>query len=126
MDWHIEGSEEQAKRVEDLFRANEQNEEFDTIGSAIEHLSLYSFRGRAFVKPIFEDGKLVLKKLNNWNVLMHNNKLWWNPSSAPAVDLKVLAEIPKEELAFCTSERPIDLPGILIYLRQLVGETKWS
>lgn len=109
-----------------MLRQNDQEQAFDTVSNAIEHLSLYSFRGRAAVKPVWQEGKLLLKRLNNWNVLLHNNKLLWNPSSLPALDLSTLQEVPASELAFCTAERPIDLPGILIYLRQLVGETKWS
>lgn len=42
---------------------------------------------------------------------------------APGADLQ---EIPESEILFCTTKRPIDLPGILIYLRQNVGETKWA
>ena len=126
MDWKIEGDETQAARVEELFRANQRKQQFDTVEAAIEHLSMYSFRGRACVKPFFKDGELVIKRLNNWNILLSNNHFYFNPSSAPAVDMKRLQEVPEDEIAFCTAERPIDLPGMLIYLRQMVGETKWS
>lgn len=88
-------------------------------------MALYSFRGRACVKPFFDADGLRLKTLNNWNVLLKNNRLYWNPEAlmAPGADLQ---EIPESEILFCTTKRPIDLPGILIYLRQNVGETKWA
>ena len=54
----------------------------DGLTSALEHLALAAFRGRAAVKPfIDEEHGLVLKKLENWNVLEHANKLYWNPDA---------------------------------------------
>lgn len=128
LDWKIEGENETAvKRVEEVFKRNQEEEEFDSVEDAIEHLSLYSFRGRSCVKPFFKEGKLTLKKLNNWNILLApNNRFYFNPSSLPALEFSQLQEVPSSEIAFCTSDRPIDLPGMLIYLRQLVGETKWA
>ena len=59
LEWKIEGENETAaQRVEEVFRRNQEEEEFDSVESAIEHLSLYSFRGRSCVKPFFKDGKL--------------------------------------------------------------------
>jgi hypothetical protein len=130
LEWKVcgeDGKETRASRkIEDIFKRNEEDEDFDNIHSAIEHLSLYSFRGRSCVKPFFNDGKLVLKKLNNWNILLHNNRFYFNPSSMPTADLNSLVEVPSNEIAFCHTNRAIDLPGMLIYLRQLVGETKWA
>lgn len=105
----------------------DENQQFDSIGAAIEHLMLYSFRGRSVVKPFYNDGGLVVKRLNNWNVMLKNQKFYWNPESSLYVaDLDRLEQIPQDEIVFCTTERPIDLPGMLIYLRQTVGETRWS
>ena len=130
LEWKVcaeDGKETRDSRmIEDIFKRNEEDEDFDNIHSAIEHLSLYSFRGRSCVKPFFNDGKLVLKKLNNWNILLHNNRFFFNPSSMPTADLNTLVEVPSNEIAFCHTSRAIDLPGMLIYLRQLVGETKWA
>ena len=83
LDWKIEGENETAvKRVEEVFKRNQEEEEFDSVESAIEHLSLYSFRGRSCVKPFIKEGKLTLKKLNNWNILLApNNRFYFNPSS---------------------------------------------
>lgn len=39
---------------------------------ALKHLVMSSFRGRAAVKPFVVDGKLVLKKLDNWNFMSWN------------------------------------------------------
>lgn len=129
LEWKVDGQEENesaAKRIEDVLRKNQSEEPFDNVSSAIEHLSLYSFRGRSCVKPFLNDGKLTLKKLNNWNILLHNNKFYFNPSSMATVDLSQLEEVPSSEIVFCHTPRAIDLPGMLIYLRQLVGETKWA
>lgn len=123
LSWHVEGT--QAEQVEKALRDCDAKQAFDSVQNAIEHLALYSFRGRACVKPFFDADGLRLKVLNNWNVLLKNNRLYWNPEAlmAPGADLQ---EIPESEILFCTTKRPIDLPGILIYLRQNVGETKWA
>lgn len=89
----------------------------------MKHLAMASFRGRSFVKPFFdEDGKLLLKKLDNWNVLLWNNKLWWNPSSEPVPWFEqgvqpTLQELPKSEVCWLKDDMPIDVPGLMIYLR---------
>lgn len=35
------------------------------------------------MKPFVKDGRLLLKKLDNWNFLSYNGKDYWNPSSEP-------------------------------------------
>lgn len=37
-----------------------------------------------------------------------------------------MAEIPSDEVCYTLYNNPIDLPGVTIFLRQLVGETKWA
>ena len=32
----------------------------------------------------------------------------------------------EDEVIWISEERPIDLPGLMIYLRQLIGEDRWS
>lgn len=115
------------EKVQDIMKECDENQQFDSIGAAIEHLMLYSFRGRSVIKPFYNDDGLVVKRLNNWNVMLRNQRFYWNPESSLYVaDLNQLAQIPQDEIVFCTTERPIDLPGMLIYLRQTVGETRWS
>ena len=120
-------AEKQAEEVKKLFEdADTRNE--DGLSEAIEHLVLAAFRGRSAVKPFFdEDGRLFFKKLNNWNVLEYNNVYYWNPSSeevpwfdqAKTPQVKV---IPRDEICYLKYSSPIDVPGLMIYLRQLVGE----
>lgn len=118
----------QAEEIQKIFDICDTLNE-DGLTEAIRHLCMASFRGRSVVKPfIDEDGNLLLKKLQNWNILDYNGKLFWNPE----VDIGHLPsdgrlqEIPRGEVACIRDEFPIDVPGIQIYLRQLVGEQQWS
>lgn len=62
------------------------------------------------------------------------NKNWWNPSADyPPLASEgedswtlTLQQIPDDEVCYTLYNNPIDLPGVTIYLRQLVGETKWA
>lgn len=124
---------DQAKAVKKMFEeADSRNE--DGLTEALKHLVMSSFRGRSAIKPFFtEDNELILKKLNNWNVLEYNNILYWNPSSEPTgwldqqtalpPDVKYL---PKDEICWLKDTMPIDIPGLMLYLRQLVGEEQWA
>lgn len=85
------------------------------------------------MKPFIDGDHLVFKKIENWNILRKFNKLWWNPEiEFPLVGTseeewrKTYTELPKDEVCYSTYERPVDFPGITIYLRQLVGESKWA
>lgn len=50
----------------------------DGLTEALRHLGLAAFRGRAGVKPFFNDkNELLLKKLDNWNLLEQDGKLYW-------------------------------------------------
>lgn len=102
----------------------------DGFTEAIQHLSLASFRGRAAVKPFYnEKDELILKKLQNWNILEWNGKYYWNPESDQStfIDNTIpFVEIPENEIACIQYDRPIDYPGLTIFLRQLVGEENWA
>lgn len=93
---------------------------------AFRHLGMASFRGRACVKPFIDDGELVIKTLENWNILEQNNHLYWNPDNEFAEDLTLLPKIPEDEVCWVKNDLAIDIPGIQIYLRQLVGEEQWA
>lgn len=70
----------QAEAVEAMFkRADMKNK--DGLSEALRHLVMYTFRGRAAVKPFVVDGELVLKKLDNWNFMSYNGTNYWNPQS---------------------------------------------
>lgn len=129
-----ERAEEQAEAVWDMFReADTLN--MDGFTDAIRHLCLATFRGRSAVKPFIDDeGRLYFKRLNNWNVLEYNGNLYWNPkadySLHPDQDADIgpdkLVPLPSHEVAWIKEERPVDVAGIQVYLRQLVGEEQWA
>lgn len=118
----------QAKEVQKMFDQCDMLN-IDGLTNALRHLGLAAFRGRSCVKPFFHDGKLILKCLDNWNVLEKNNRLYWNPEGICnlGVDIdKNITEIPKNEICWVKNDIAIDIPGIQIYLRQLVGEEQWA
>lgn len=120
-------AKEQAKIVQKMFeRCDAKN--IDGLTMALRHLGLASFRGRSCIKPFFHDGDLVLKCLENWNVLERNNKLFWNPEGSYGVDFDKdgMIEIPNSEVCWVKNDLAIDIPGIQIYLRQLAGEEQWA
>lgn len=130
----IEDTLEAKNQAEDVKRmfvdADTRND--DGLADALEHLVLAAFRGRSAVKTFFdEDGRLFFKKLNNWNVLEYNGQFYWNPASEEvpwfdqAQDLTI-KKIPKDEICYLQYASPIDIPGLMLYLRQLVGEDQWA
>ena len=121
----------QAEAVKKVFmRADRRNE--DGLTEALKHLVMSAFRGRSAVKPFFDEGgNLFFKKLNNWNVLRYNGRFYWNPSSEEvgwfdADTPPRVTPLPEYEICYLTSDMPIDVPGLMLYLRQLVGEEQWS
>lgn len=117
-----------------FMKADSKNK--DGLTEAIRHLCLASFRGRSAVKPFIDsNGELILKKLDNWNFLSYNGKNYWNPTATPVFnvngDLKGLNEVglqelPEDEIAYVEEERPVDIPGLIVYLRLLIGEENWA
>lgn len=126
----VDDSEEalkQAKTVKKYFDFADMKN-VDGLSEAIRHLATATFRGRAAVKPFIDENGFRLKILNNWNVLCRNNRLYWNPdpSNVPDDFEDSLERIPNLELCWVKENLPIDIPGIQIYLRQLVGEEQWA
>lgn len=123
-------AEKQTKAVKDVFlRCDSRNE--DGLTDALKHLCMSAFRGRSAIKPFFVNGELLLKKLYNWNVLEYQNNLYWNPSSEPvgwfdADTPPQVIPLPKSEVCWLQDSLPIDIPGLMVYLRQLVGEEQWA
>ena len=123
----------QADTVREIFEKCDAKN-IDGFSEAIRHLSLAAFRGRSAVKPFFEDGELTFKKIENWNLLEWNNELYWCPDGTEFLPMSIdknplpdnVKKIGKHEVAWLKDERPIDIPGIEIYLRQVVGEDGWS
>ena len=124
-------AKKQADEVKKMFTKLDQKND-DGLTDALKHLVMSSFRGRSAVKPFFcEDGSLVLKKLYNWNLLEYNGQFYWNPSSEQVgwFDEAVppgVTPLPKSEICYLKSDMPIDVPGLMVYLRQLVGEEQWA
>ena len=121
----------QADAVKKVFRRADRRNE-DGLTDAMRHLVMSAFRGRSAVKPFFDqDGNLFFKKLNNWNVLRYNGRFYWNPSSEEvgwfdAETPPKVTPLPEYEICYLTNDMPIDVPGLMLYLRQLVGEEQWS
>lgn len=121
----------QAELVKKIFLESDTRNG-DGLTDAIRHLCMSVFRGRSAVKPFFIDDKLILKPLQNWNFLEYNGKLFWNPECETMSWLdetnlpEGIVELPEDEVCYLLNERPIDMPGILIYLRQLVGEEQYA
>ena len=123
----------QAEFAKQMFKDCESSQDDDLI-SGIQHLVLANFRGRSALKPFIVDGKLVLKKLENWNLLQWSGKFWWNPTAQPVMfnnetgrpSRDDVVEVPKSEICYLVHPRPIDVPGLMLYLRQIVGEDQWA
>lgn len=98
----------------------------DGLTEALRHLGLAAFRGRSGIKPFFtESGELLLKKLDNWNLLEQDGRLYWCVERSFSVGMQGLPEV-TDEVCWVKSTNPVDIPGIQIYLRQLVGEEQWA
>lgn len=136
-EWAIEtldDSKEAANQkevVEKVLRKSDARND-DGLTEAMKHLALASFRGRSAVKPFFdENNDLYFKKLQNWNILNIDGKFYWNPQVEEVykhqdVLTKNLVEVPKKEICYLLNDKPTDYAGITIYLRSLIGETKWA
>lgn len=124
-----EAAKTQAEAVKKMFDMSDMRN-LDGLTNCLRHLGMASFRGRSVVKPfINEDGQLYFKTIDNWNVLEYNDKLYWNPTADQGVNLhdeNTLEQITDDEVIWVKEERPIDIPGLNIYLRQLVGEENWA
>ena len=104
----------------------------DGLDEAMRHLALASFRGRAAVKPFFVDGRLILKKIENWHWQEWGGSAWWNPQALPFTlgygDSRQdgIERIPDGEIAWIVDEKPLDWAGISIFLRLMIGEDQWA
>lgn len=124
-------AETQKQAVKKMFLKSDTRNT-DGLTDCIRHLGLASFRGRSGVKPFIDkDGNLYFKKIQNWNMLEYGGNVYFNEDPTVfkclnTVNNSPLPLIPKDEICCVFDERPIDIPGILIYLRQLVGEENWA
>ena len=120
----------QADAVRKMFlKADTRN--LDGLTEAMRHLGIAAFRGRSCVKPFFDgNGDLYFKKVQNWNTLEWNDKLYWNPEADQGISfadkMPDLQQLTDDEVCWLKDERPIDIPGLQVYLRQLVGEENWA
>ena len=109
----------------------------DGLTDALQWLVMSAFKGRTAVKAFFdENGDLFFHKLMPWNLLEYNGRFYWNPTSQSTgwfnecdgvvVPPPGLKEVPKSEICYLTTDMPIDIPGMIIYLRMMVGEDQWA
>lgn len=124
-------AKKQAERIKKIFLECDTRNE-DGLINAIRHLCMSVFRGRSAIKPFFtEDDKLILKPLQNWNLLHYNNTFYWNKDCVDVSWLNEtipegIVELPNDEICYLTNERPIDFACINVYLRQVIGEDQWA
>ena len=117
----------QADKVREMFQEADARSE-DSLTNAFERLCLASFRGRAFTKPFIVDGQLIFKDVENWKIARINGKFWWieDPIEFDLMKDVDAVEVPKTEVCYSLDSHAVDVPGMTIYLRQLVGESKWA
>lgn len=119
----------QAEAVKKMFEKSDTLN-LNGLTECLRHLGMAAFRGRSVAKPFINDnGELYFKNIENWNALAYNNRLYWNPDADQGINLRdenTLQELTEDEVMWIYEERPIDLPGLMIYLRQLIGEDRWS
>lgn len=121
-----EQAKAQAEIVQKIFQKSDAKN-IDGLTEAIRTLSLAAFRGRGVVKPFIDGNGLRFKVIQNWNALESNNKLYWNPNPEEfRCGVDGLQQIPEGEVCWVKDALPIDIPGLQIYLRQLVGEETWA
>lgn len=135
--YETEDSKNQAEDVLAILQRSDMRN-LDGFSEAIRHLCLAAFRGRSIVKPFIVDTPdgidISFMKVPNWKCLEWENTLYWSPDYEtlflPSLDKENLPDgitkIPENEVMWVKEERPVDLPGIEIYLRQLVGEETWA
>lgn len=122
--------------MRDIFNRSDELSE-NNLTDAFRKLQSGAFRGRAYVKPFFDPSTKVLrwKPVENWNILRAYGRNWWNPDANEPLAYGSqddwtrgmgLVEIPDSEVCYTTYPNPVDLPGVTVYLRQMVGETKWA
>lgn len=120
----------QAEAVEKVFRKSDTRNR-DGLTSAIQQLALGAFRGRSCVKPFINDSELVFLPVQNWNTLFYNGKLYWNPNASEEYCFNngvpsELQELTEDEVCWLNYERPIDLPGLDVYLKLMIGEDNYA
>lgn len=126
-----EDAKNQAEVVKQMFKKSDTRN-LDGLTEALRHLGMASFRGRAVVKPFINDNnELYFRTIENWNTLEWNNHIYWNPTANQMINFtseikNTLQELSEDEIIWVKEERPIDIPGLQIYLRQLVGEEGWA
>lgn len=124
-------SKSQAQAVKMMFDKSDTLN-IDGLTEAIRTLCTAPFYGRATVKPfIDEKGDLTFKSINNCNTLQWNNRLYWNPDCDQSIDFTseksiIPPQLTEDEVCYILDDRPVCVPGIDIYLRQLIGESKWA
>lgn len=99
------------------------------LEEAIEHLDLAFFRGFSHCQPVWEaDGTVkTIRCLDSWNFLRdpHEDAWYFNPEATTDISRCELIR-PEARLITLTHRRPIDWPGLVIYIRKSLGEQDWG
>lgn len=101
------------------------------LTDAIRHLGLYAFRGRSVVKPFVDkNDNLEFIPVENTNILRSvYGKYYWVEGDSIFTSIEDIAkqkEIPENEIIAISTNNPVDYPGLLVYLRQAIGELQWA
>lgn len=100
------------------------------ITDAIRHLGLYAFRGRSIVKPFLNEDDIEFIPVDNTHCVkdLKDNYYWIDDANLFLTpdDFSNYKKIPETEIIAISTDKPIDYAGLLIYLRQSIGELQWS
>lgn len=118
-------TERQKRNLENILKKSDVNNG-TSITDAIKHLALYAFRGRSCVKVFWNETKKTFDfiLLQNYNVVRDplGTYYWTDNWTYDPINMK---DISNEIIAVHT-DNPIDYPGLMIYLRQAIGEIQWA
>ena len=114
---------QQAKSLQAMLSQSENNV-YTSFTDAIMKLAEYSFKGRSIIKPFIHNGNIQFQHIKNANIISTpDNEFYWHED---VYNINNSKQINPNELIYLKSPSPIYYPGLIIYLRQLVGETQWA
>lgn len=114
---------QQAEQLKKLLEQSENNV-YTSFTDAIMKLAEYSFKGRSVVKPFIQDGNISFQPIKNSNLLVTpDDEFYWHED---VYNINNSKQLDASQFIYLKSSQPIYYPGLIIYLRQLVGETQWA
>lgn len=114
---------QQGEQLKKLLEQSENNV-YTSFTDAIMKLAEYSFKGRSVVKPFIQDGNISFQPIKNSNILITpDDEFYWHED---VYNINNSKQLDASQFIYLKSSQPIYYPGLIIYLRQLVGETQWA